>query len=393
MVIREEKMDERLDQAKQEIETALNAYTYQEAFPKGQCRPKAMASDPIFLAEANFLIDSVLRKSNLHMPYAYGISSCKSRDVVWFNKPELEEEIREGCTFKLAHSQFSNHEGGNDHLHFYLTFPQKDRLIFREMSLAVGSSLLFILLLVGTFAYTLRIIFRQKKLSAMKNDFINNLSHEFKTPIASISLAARTLNQLEEVGASAKARSYLDLIHQEGKRLENHVDKVLQMATLDAGTFQLDLQDVDLHHIIERVRHSFSVILEKQGGGISLALDAQDPTVEADRTHVFNVLYNVIDNALKYHDGEPRVHISTTSTPEGLQLCIADNGIGMSKETQQHIFERFYRQSSGDVHNVKGFGLGLAYVKHMMEAHRGSIRLESALGRGTRFFLSFPSPA
>jgi len=391
MVIREEKMDERLDQAKLKIETALNDYTYQEVFPKGQCRPRALATDPIFLAEANFLIDSVLRKSSLRMPFAYGFSSCKSQDVAWFNKPQLEDEIREGCTFKLEHSQFANHAGGSDHLHFYLTFPQKDRLIFREMSLAVGSSILFMLLLIGTFLYTIRIIFRQKKLSAMKNDFINNLSHEFKTPIASISLAARTLNQLEEVGASAKARSYLNLIHQEGKRLENHVDKVLQMATLDAGTFQLDLQDLDLHEVIERVRHSFSVILEKQGGTISLALDAPDPTIAADRTHVFNVLYNVIDNALKYHDGEPQVHISTTATPEGLQLCIADNGIGMSKDTQQHIFERFYRQSSGDIHNVKGFGLGLAYVKHMMEAHRGSIRLESALGRGTRFFLSFPS--
>jgi len=383
-------MDERLDQAKLEIESALNEYTYQEVFPGGRCRPSDLASDPVFLAEADFLIDSVLRASSLRMPFAYGFASCKSHDVSWFNKPGLEEEIREGCTFKLEHSQFANQYGGSDHLHFYLTFPQKDRLIFREMSLAVGSSILFMLLLIGTFAYTLRIIFRQKKLSVMKNDFINNLSHEFKTPIASISLAARTLNQLEEVAASAKARSYLDLIHQEGKRLENHVDKVLQMATLDAGTFQLDLQNTDLHEVMEQVRRSFSVILEKQGGAISLSLEAADSNVAADRTHLFNVLYNVVDNALKYHDGEPRVHISTSSTPEGLQLCIADNGIGMSKETQQHIFERFYRQSSGDVHNVKGFGLGLAYVKHMMEAHRGSIRLESALGRGTRFFLSFP---
>lgn len=388
-VIREEKILERLNKVTESIQATLDRELASKKYLPARCDTDRQIKAEALIRDTEHLIDSILRAENLNMPFEYGLSSCKSNDFSWFSDPGMESQLREGCQMKLDNCSFYNHNNNDDHLHLYTIFPQKDKLIFREMSLAIGSSILFMLLLIGAFAYALYTIFRQKRLSEMKNDFINNLTHEFKTPIASIALAAKTLKRLGPVNESGKAMSYLNLIDQEGKRLENHVDKVLQMATMDSGNFALDKQKVDVHEMIHKVRDSFSVILEKKKGEMLLDLQAREPVIDADPMHLFNMIYNVVDNAIKYNKEKPVIRLSTHDLGDELEIGIRDNGIGMSKETQQQIFERFYRQKTGNVHDVKGFGLGLAYVKRMMEAHGGEVELESQPGKGSRFYLVF----
>lgn len=344
-----------------------------------------------FTTAIKSLMDSILSAENFKMDFEFGLTTCKSDDYSYFSNPLLEAEIKKGSEIKLGDCSFLSNSGTKDHLHFFAIFPQKEQLIFREMSLAIGSSILFMLLLAGAFCYTLFTIFQQKKLSEMKNDFINNLSHEFKTPIASISLAAKTLQRLAPVRESNKALNYIHLIDQEGKRLENHIDKVLQMATIDSGNFALDKQEVNIHEVIEKVKKSLSLILEKSGGEINLRLQALRPNIYADAIHLFNILYNLVDNAIKYNNNKPLIFVDCSETDEGLKISISDNGIGMSREVQQQAFDRFYRRKTGNVHDVKGFGLGLAYVKKMMEAHQGRIELDSQPGRGSTFSLIFPT--
>ncbi len=386
--IQEEKVQDRLDKVIEELKPSFTHQMLKGGYFNSTCSEGLTIKTKQLIADAERIMDSVLRVRNVLMPYELGITTCQSNQFSWFSDPAFEDEIRNARQFKLDGYEFST-PVGRDHLHFYTLFSQQDKLIFREMSLAIGSSVLFMLLLTAVIVYMLYTIFRQKKLTAMKNDFINNLTHEFKTPIASISLAAKTMNRLEVVRQSPKALDYLNLINQEGKRLENHIDKVLQMATLDRGNFDLDKTAVDVHQTIKRVRESFSVLLEKKGGRIILIPKAINGTIQADGIHLFNIVYNLVDNAIKYHDKVPMIRISTEEEKASLSIVISDNGLGMSKEVQKQVFDQFYREKTGNVHDVKGFGLGLAYVKKMMEAHGGRVELDSQQGRGTTFRLIF----
>lgn len=387
-VIQEEKVKERIDLVMERLKGSFVVQLYQGDYLSVQCDEGFFIHSEPLIADTRQMIDSVLEANNMKMPYEFGMTTCRSNEFSWFSNPEFEHEIRNACQVKLDSYEFIT-SAGQDHLHFYVLFPQQEKLIFREMSLAIGSSILFLLLLISVMAYMLYTIYRQKKLSAMKNDFINNLTHEFKTPIASISLAARTMNRLAEVKQSAKATDYLNLIYQEGKRLENHIDKVLQMATLDRGNLLLDKAPVNVHEMLPKLRESFSVLLEKRGGQLILNPQAAEPWIDADGMHLFNMIYNIIDNAIKYNPNPPLVEISTEEDLGHFSIKIKDNGPGMSKEVQKQVFDQFYRAERGNVHDVKGFGLGLTYVKKMMDAHGGHIALDSQKGRGTTFRLNF----
>jgi signal transduction histidine kinase len=387
-VIQEEKVQERLDAVMERLKISFGKQLGDGDYFSSSCDQFFSAKTKELVFDTEQMIDSVLGAENLLMPYEFGLTTCRSKQFSWFSRPEFKQDIEAACQIKLDNYEFST-PLGQDHLHFYTLFPQRGKLIFREMSLAVGSSILFILLLMGAVAYMLYTIHRQKKLSVMKNDFINNLTHEFKTPIASISLAAKTMSRLGEVNRSSKAMDYLRLINHEGKRLENHVDKVLQMATMDSGSFELDKTDVDVHGILLRVRDSFSVLMEKKAGQMTVDLPVQNPVIQADDMHLFNMIYNIVDNAIKYNNNTPFIQLSTEELPGLLKVNITDNGLGMSREVQKQVFEQFYREKTGNVHDVKGFGLGLAYVKKMMEAHGGKIELESQQGSGTTFSLMF----
>jgi signal transduction histidine kinase len=271
-------------------------------------------------------------------------------------------------------------------------FPSKNNYILNSLKFMIPSFLFtFILLIV--FVYTIILAFRQKKLTEMKNDFINNMTHEFKTPISTISLAAQMLNDDSVRKSPTMLQHISGVINDETKRLRFQVEKVLQMSMFDKKKGTLRLQDVDANSLISNVVHTFRLKVEKYGGHITASFDANDAIVNVDEMHFTNVIFNLLDNAVKYRNEDVplELNISTKNVSgDKLRITIADNGIGIKKEDLKKIFEKFYRVSTGNRHDVKGFGLGLAYVYKMLNLMGGSITAESEYGKGTRFIITLP---
>ena len=269
-------------------------------------------------------------------------------------------------------------------------FPQRTSFVWRSLWLNFLGAIVFTTIILFCFAYTINVIFRQKKLSAMKTDFINNMTHEFKTPIATISLAADSITNPMVQGKVDKVGRFANIIKQENKRMNSQVEKVLQMAVIDKRDFSLKLSDVNLHDIIHNAIENINLQVEQKGGQAKAELEASKPMIEGDNIHVSNIINNLLDNANKYSPEAPDITVRTRNVPNGVEVTLSDKGIGMNKEQRKHIFDKFYRVSTGDVHDVKGFGLGLSYVKAMMTAHQGQIDVKSELGKGSTFILFFP---
>ena len=254
-------------------------------------------------------------------------------------------------------------------------------------------SLFFTFVLLITFMFTLYMAVRHKRITKMKNDFINNMTHEFKTPISAISLAAQML-QDESVAKSPEMFQRLSgVISSETKRLRFQVDKVLQMSMFDdKNTAALNMKELDANELIAGIVNTFAVKVGQSGGSIKTSLDATDPFIKVDEMHFTNVVFNLLDNAVKYRRQEVPIELEVATSNVGgkFVLKLKDNGIGMKKEHLKKIFDRFYRVHTGNVHNVKGFGLGLAYVKQIIRAHRGTIHAESEFGMGTEFVIVLP---
>ncbi len=273
-----------------------------------------------------------------------------------------------------------------------VTFPNKSDYIFSSVKFLVPS-LAFTFLLLGVFLYTITVAFRQKKLSEIKNDFINNMTHEFKTPISSISIAAQMLND-DSVRKSPEMLKHVSgVINDETKRLRFQVEKVLQLSLFDRKNATMRLEEEDANASIYSVINTFKLKVEKYGGHINANLDAEDPIINVDRMHFTNVIFNLLDNAVKYRreDVAPELTVSTVNPDEDhIQITVEDNGIGMKREDLKKIFEKFYRVSTGNLHDVKGFGLGLAYVHKMIDLFGGTISAESELNRGSIFIITLP---
>ncbi len=345
------------------------------------------------------IIQPILEDHGIYLPYEYAVYVDKEkRDgydfVMGDNGASLDFPLI-SCENpdKLGHgwASLTCAPVYSGRYHLALFFPDQDRHIFAQSGKALITSILFIVLLIGCFGYTLFIIRKQKKLSEIKNDFINNLTHEFKTPIASINLSANLLKRGGVELEVAKRTNYLNLIDQESKRLEGHVDKILQIAMLDSGNFTLEKEEIDIHEIINDVVSSMSLAIEQRKGEITLALDANQSIVKGDKTHLVNIIYNLVDNALKYTLKVPKIEIATSNESEGIKIAIKDNGVGIGEEIQKFIFDKFYRADTGDIHSVKGFGLGLSYVKKLVDAHQGKIQLSSKLDHGSEFFVYIPA--
>lgn len=332
-------------------------------------------------------------------------------EVMSLNYPELDYTIdgfisgEVGCQIHRDHGhnmakaemvvQADNHMCFcmvlNNTLDISMTYGNAEEAALGNSANILKVSFLLILVIGGAFWYTIHTIRKQKKLSDLKRDFINNLTHEFKTPIFSISLAAKSI--AEQANPKEKLTAYANLISGESKRLQAQVDKILQMALLDSGNLTLEKQTLDLHEAIENVVAAFRIIIEDKQGTITLDLKATRQQLVADETHLNNILFNLIDNAQKYTDGKPMIEVGTEDAKDGVMLTIKDHGIGMDAKTQQYIFDQFYRAERGDVHSVKGFGLGLSYVKKIVTFHRGDITLKSAPGQGSTFHIYLPQNA
>lgn len=271
-------------------------------------------------------------------------------------------------------------------------FPTKNNYIFKTVRFVIPA-MAFTVMLIVIFIYTLILAFRQKNVAEMKTDFINNMTHELKTPISTISLAGQMLNEPSIRKSESSLKHLADVIVDESKRLRFQVEKVLQLSILDKTSSTLKFTEINANTIIENVINTFRLKVEKQGGHLDASLKATNPYIYVDEMQFTNVIFNLLDNAMKYmkEDVEPCLKISTLDIPGSkLQIRISDNGIGIRKEDTKRIFEKFYRVSTGNRHDVKGFGLGLAYVKKMITAFDGTITVDSEFGKGSTFIITLP---
>ena len=273
-------------------------------------------------------------------------------------------------------------------LQFRIQFPNLGRYLLGQMLGAFALSVVMMLLIAGIFGYTLYAIQRTKRLDKLQRDLVNNLTHELKTPISSIGLASEAI--LDPGFDDEAKKHYLHLIREENKRLGVLVENVLRASLSESGAMRLYVQSLNLHDLIKGVVKNMAMQFHKQGAKVELELNASNPNLVGDKIHLTNILFNVIDNAMKYAKEDPHVVIRTTQTPDGLSLDIQDNGVGIAREHLGKVFERLYRVPTGNVHDVKGFGLGLSYVKNVIERHGGTVNLTSRLGEGTTFTFTLP---
>lgn len=268
--------------------------------------------------------------------------------------------------------------------------PKDNTILLLSLGRMMAGGLLFTAVIITAFILTIRTMLNQKKLSEIKSDFINNMTHELKTPLATISLAIDAIGNEKVMDNKDKIRYFSGIIKEENKRMNKQVESILQSALLEKNEIGLKLQVTDVHDVITRTVENLQLQLDAKQGHAQIRLDAINPIIMADDVHFSNLIFNLLDNAIKYSKEDLEIIISTHNTRKHLIITIADNGIGMSRDTISRIFEKFYRAHTGNVHNVKGFGLGLSYVKAIVDAHKGKIKVESTVGKGSKFTLEFP---
>ena len=343
-------------------------------------------------------IKEELREQNIHIKYDYGVYSNKDEQYIFKNghysipligeasKPNGEENDFNASPYKVQLYGVDDESPG----HLKIFFPGQQSLLWSGVLPSLLTSFLFTGLVLFCFAYTIFVIFRQKKVSEMKTDFINNMTHEFKTPIATISLASDSITNQTVISNPDKIKRFAGIIKQENTRMLNQVEKVLQMAKIDKRDFELKLTQVNMHDVIRQAAVNTRLKLGKRNGTLEVNLDATNSIIEGDMTHISNIIHNLLDNAEKYSNEVPQIVIKTLNISGGIEVDIKDNGIGMTQDSIKHIFDKFYRVHTGNRHDVKGFGLGLSYVKALMDAHNGRIKVKSELGSGSTFSLFFP---
>lgn len=296
-----------------------------------------------------------------------------------------EEFVSSSHVFRLFPNDFFFN---NDH--FSLVFPKEKGALLKSVSGEISLSSIFIVTIVITFWITFATVVRQKKVAVIKNDFINNMTHELKTPISTISLACEVLNDKDIPKTEERTLHYVNVINDENKRLGTLVENVLQSAVLDKGDFALKLVDLNIHDIIYNVVDRAKVRLDQSNGEVSFRLNAEACIVSVDKVHITNVISNLLDNAMKYSREQPQIEIKTKNLGKGIVIDFKDQGIGIPKENLAKIFDKLYRVPTGNVHDVKGFGLGLSYVKAIIDKHNGSVKVASQFGKGSTFSIYIP---
>jgi two-component system, OmpR family, phosphate regulon sensor histidine kinase PhoR len=334
-----------------------------------------------------YLLESLLRAEfktrNLGQDFEYGIYDCFTDSIVYGNYVAMQPGK---VNAKPTHLPVKWDKDGH---YFGVYFPEKQNYLISYMGIWWFSSIILLIVIIF-FAYTIFVILKQKRLSEITTDFINNMTHEFKTPISTIALSGEVLKNPEIAGHPERINRYSGIIIEENNRLKNMVERLLQIATLDKADYKVTKTPLNINSLIREITDRFLLRLKEKDGEFVLHLNAAEPVLNADLEHVTNILNNLIDNAIKYTTNKPLIKISTESTKKGVTFSVEDNGIGLSKDAQKHVFERFFRVSTGNLHDVKGFGLGLNYVKLMVKAHKGKIKVSSEPGKGSRFDIFIP---
>ncbi len=327
-----------------------------------------------------YLLQSELEERSINVDFEYAVFDCHTDEMVYggycsFTPEGERKNLDLGDLPKDREFTY----------YFGVKFPGRTGFLFDKMQLIIFLSVI-LLVTILFFAYAMWVILRQKRLSEMQKDFINNMTHEFKTPLSTIKIAAGVFANDERVQSDSRLERYANIILEQNERLNRQVEKVLQLARLEKGNIELKKEKVVLLEVLEPLMESTGMQLEQRGGELVTDLAAvQGVTIMADRLHLSNILYSLLDNALKYCNGKPVITVTTERKDKRIMLRVADNGIGIAPSHQARIFDKFYRVPTGNVHNVKGFGLGLYYVKRICQAHDWQINLESKPGQGTAF--------
>ena len=332
-----------------------------------------------------YYLAAELGKRSIDFDFEYGIYDCSDQQMVFGNHVTMTSELSE--PLDVTKSQFPELKA-NDY-YFGVYFPQKEARLLGSMGIWTFSSLVLLVVMVF-FAYAMFVILKQKRLSEVQRDFINNMTHEFKTPISTISVSAEVLQQPGIISDPDRLRNYAGIIQTENQRLKKQVDRVLQMAVLNKENVTINREEIDIHEILRTVIQGVDVNLKERQGEINCLMEAAKSHIMADKLHITNVFYNLIDNAVKYCKSIPRVEVITRNIKSGIEIIMKDNGIGIKPEEHRKVFDRFYRVPTGNVHDVKGFGLGLNYVKTMVAAHHGHVTLKSEPGKGSSFKIYLP---
>lgn len=333
------------------------------------------------------IIRSELRKKNIKQPFEYCITNEVQLPILYSSGYKME--YLDPTKTSNNHKTILSGENiiNNETLNVYIVEPEN--YFKNHLATLLIFAALFTSIIIAAFVLTIRTMLSQKKLSEIKSDFINNMTHEFKTPIATIQLASDALNNEKVISNEEQIRYYSGIIKEENRRMNKQVEKILQAAQLERDEIKLQLKKIDVHQIIAKVAEHTKLQMEEIGAAFETQLQAKSTTILADEVHFTNIMYNLVDNAIKYSKENPRIRIATKNVGNQIEIKVADNGIGMDKETVGHIFEKFFRAHTGNIHNVKGFGLGLTYVKNIVQAHRGKVEVSSEPGIGSTFTLYF----
>jgi two-component system phosphate regulon sensor histidine kinase PhoR len=336
-------------------------------------------------SEVAFALQNSFLFLKIETPFEFAIINNGKVEEGTFTKSDKNDFLKSNYMVRLFPDNIIRRE-----MILSVIFPERTNYVLGSMTWLLGGSLLFSLIILATFAMSLFFIIRQKKISEMKSDFLNNMTHEFKTPIATISLAADTITNPKVINDENSIRHFIGMIKKENSRMNKKVETILQIASLDKKEIEFRYENLSLHSVIERAVDTIEIQIHQKNGRITLNLNAEESVIYGDQEHLTNLVNNLLDNAIKYSPEKPDIRVETMNNEKGIILLVEDKGIGMTKNVQSKIFERFYRQSSGNIHDVKGFGLGLNYVRAIIDAHRGNVVVSSEPGKGSRFEIFLP---
>ncbi len=339
--------------------------------------------NPTFL---DSVINETLKEKGIHTSFTYGVISANNDSIILSNQKTYNQKLL-NSDYKTRLFPYDIFVEKNN---IALFFPEQTMYILRQIGVSAFLTFLFIFIIILCFIYVIRTIFKQKQFSLLLTDFINNMTHEFKTPISTIALTSETLTNPIILSDKERIKKYGQIIRDESTRMRGQVEKILQMAAFEEGDFELNLSRINVHDLIKNAVDKFVVKVEQREGSLSMALQAEQYEVEADSVHLENIIHNLVDNAIKYTKQKPEIKISTENNGDKIKISVKDNGMGIKSEDQKLVFEKYYRVPTGNVHNVKGFGLGLSYVKLIVEAHHGEINLISELDKGSVFEVILP---
>ncbi|GCC50694.1 sensor histidine kinase [Chryseotalea sanaruensis] len=329
-----------------------------------------------------FLLRTEFEKRNIKADFEYGIYDCSQECMVYGKVAAaglIKSEPKLEALPKLKNASY----------YFGVRFPGRELQLINQMGIWTFSSLVLLVVIIF-FAYALFVILRQRRLSEIQKDFINNMTHEFKTPLSTISLSAEVLREQARQNNEVRSLSYTNIIDQETDRMRQHLERLLQVAKLDKADMELKREKIDAHELLNNVISSMQPQFNDKEVGISLAFTATSTNITADHHHLSNVFINVFDNAIKYTEAKPSIKVTTRQSGKFILIQISDNGIGIAPEYQARIFHKFFRIPTGNIHNVKGFGLGLSYVKQVIETHKGKVSVSSQLNEGATLSIYLP---